>query len=300
MISICIPTYEQPQNLINCLNSIKMQTYANYEVIISDDSRTEDVKSVVKTYESSMNIKYYSNDISLGSPENWNNAIKHAVGDYIKIMHHDDSFANRDSLQKIMNIFNDNEQIDIVFCSSRHVDNNQKYISSHILNPRKLENIRHNPKILLYGNHIGAPSIAMYRKKIDILFDRRLKWLVDIDFYISVLSKYKFAYTTEGLVNINIGEENRVTNECIANRSINIYETLILYSKLNFSSYDIGIKYYLAKLFARYNINTLADIRACGYNENLDDNILFVLRYSKYTNSIFLMLSKIKSSLKQW
>ena len=40
-VSILIPAYNQPENLRYALQSIEMQTYTDYNIIITDDTRTD-------------------------------------------------------------------------------------------------------------------------------------------------------------------------------------------------------------------------------------------------------------------
>ena len=47
-ISICIPAYQRTAFLKRLLDSIKIQTYSNYEVVITDDSPDFDVKELVE------------------------------------------------------------------------------------------------------------------------------------------------------------------------------------------------------------------------------------------------------------
>ena len=41
MISIIIPAYNQAEHLPNLLNSVKRQTYDNYEIIVVNDGSTD-------------------------------------------------------------------------------------------------------------------------------------------------------------------------------------------------------------------------------------------------------------------
>ena len=47
-ISICIPTYNRPDNLINCLNSLSLQTNKNFEVCISDNGSDQDMEKIIE------------------------------------------------------------------------------------------------------------------------------------------------------------------------------------------------------------------------------------------------------------
>ena len=46
------------------------------------------------------------------------------------------------------------------------------------------------PEVLLAANRIGPPSVVIFKKDLNVLFDSRMRWLVDIDFYIRYLKKH--------------------------------------------------------------------------------------------------------------
>src|SRR4051812_41659914 len=98
-ISICIPAYKRIDDLKRLLNSISQQTFKNFEVIVSDDSPDDSVEQLCTAYTTSLNLIYYNNTPALGTPENWNAAIRKANGTWIKLMHDDDYFASDESLQ---------------------------------------------------------------------------------------------------------------------------------------------------------------------------------------------------------
>ena len=49
MISVIIPTHNRYENLLNAINSVKNQTYKNYEIIVVSDGSTD------KRYEKDIN-----------------------------------------------------------------------------------------------------------------------------------------------------------------------------------------------------------------------------------------------------
>ena len=84
-VSICIPTYHQSTLTKRLLDSVFQQTYTDFEVILSDNSNDDSVKTVAKTYNSDK-ISYFKNVPPLSMTENWNNSIHLARGEYVKIM----------------------------------------------------------------------------------------------------------------------------------------------------------------------------------------------------------------------
>src|SRR6478736_4865381 len=98
-ISICIPSYQRVDYLKRLLDSISVQTFTDFEVIISDDSPDSSVQDLSFNYHDRFNTRYFKNQPALGTPANWNFGISNATGEWIKIMHDDDWFAASDSLQ---------------------------------------------------------------------------------------------------------------------------------------------------------------------------------------------------------
>lgn len=292
-VSICIPSYEQPKNLQKCLESIEIQTFKDFEVIITDDSRSDDLKYIVDVFNKKFKIKYIKNSHPLGSPENWNESIRNALGKYIKILHHDDYFTKEESLEMMVSLMEKDPKNKVLFCSSRHVDNLFNYHSSHIISDIDMNKIQKNPNILFLGNLIGAPSVMMYHKDIKIYFDTRMKWLVDLDFYIKVLNNNKFVYITEELVSINIGEENRVTYQCENDKRINLYEHIILLEKLNFNRLPLSFKYFIAKLLLKFDVKSIEELNSIS-NSRFSDEFSKILFFSKIVKPFYNLLKRLK------
>jgi glycosyltransferase involved in cell wall biosynthesis len=183
-LSICIPAYNQTKYLVKTLDSIFNQTFKDFEVIISDDSTTRDVEELVSTYVDHQIIKivYLRNKPSLGSPKNWNNAISFAKGKWIKIMHHDDWFCEHNALEKMISLASQHPNA-LIFAGIKGeiISENRKYIN--LPSQQKIESIRLDPFSLIWANIIGPPSTILF-PKVEVTFDSRLIWLVDIEFYL--------------------------------------------------------------------------------------------------------------------
>ncbi len=292
-VSICIPTYEQADNLDKCLNSISEQSFKDFEVIITDDSKSNDLVEVVNNYKNRFNILYFKNLPTKGSPENWNEAIKNAQGKYIKILHHDDYFKETDSLEQFVSLLEENPNAKVAFCSSYHIDNEGRHVSSHILTQSNMRMVQQDTKKLYLGNVIGAPSVMMYHRDMNQYFDKRMKWLVDIDFYIRLLKNNSFVYTNKELIAINIGEEQRVTKECENNAKISIYEHMILFEKLQLSVLPLRYKLYFIKLFLKFKVFNKEQIRSYGYSGNLE-YVSGIFKYVKLLYPLYLVLKNTK------
>src|SRR4051812_37148291 len=97
-ISICIPCYGRVDFLKRLLDSIVLQTYKDYEVIINDNSTDNSVLELIRDYGKTLPIKYHKNLTYLEMGANWNKSMRHAKGTWLKMMHDDDWFCTPESL----------------------------------------------------------------------------------------------------------------------------------------------------------------------------------------------------------
>ena len=230
-VSIIIPAFNNPQFLTRTINSILIQSYLNYEIIISDDTQDDSIKDVIKEkYSHLSNLFYIKNNSTLGPSRNWNNALSYATGDLIKMLHHDDWFSSKDSLQDFIEPLNQNPSINFAFCISQHYIG-ETYINSHIPDNSDINTFLSDPFYILRNNFIGSPSATIH-KKSDLFYDENLKWFVDCEFYLRFLKGSAFYFIEKSLININI-TEGRLSDECKNNLTIISDETEYLNKKYN-------------------------------------------------------------------
>jgi len=274
-VSICVPTYNQTEYLKKTLESIVIQTFSDYEVIVTDDSSTEDVKNLVDSFREQFREKilYQKNSIQKGSPANWNMAISLAKGDLIKILHHDEWFNSSDALGIFVDVMVANPKITVAFSSAvaNQISSGKTWI--HMPNPNILRNISKRPSLLQLGNIIGSPSNLIYRKMDDFEYDIKLKWLVDIEFYIRLINlKGQFKWIEEPLITSITGAKHNVTNDCIDDRTIQIFEHVYTFQEFcNTNSIFTNLKFVLhfVRLFKRFNVKSKSDLVECGYKSEI-------------------------------
>jgi len=283
-VSICIPAYKRILFLKRLLESIVIQTYNDFEVIITDDSDDDSVKEVLAQYENHVHIRYYKNERGLGTPANWNRAISKAEGQWIKLMHDDDWFASPESLASFVE-FADNDH-PFIFSA---------YYTVSATSGRKLhrllefkEMIKEAPGILFAKNVIGPPSVTLINKNILESYDERLKWRVDIEFYMRVLNQTKrYHYIDMPLINVGLNE-SQVTQSAIKNPKIELPEGWLLLKEYGVIPLR-NIRIYDAwwRLFRNMNIRN-RDQLLSYVNENWPEVILAMLNDERKVPSSFL------------
>lgn len=229
-VAICIPAYNNLHFLKRLLESIRIQTYKDYCVIITDDSTDNEVQQFVENYKK-LNILYYKSEKILGPTKNTNYCIKMAQlndPEYIKILHHDDYFSFCDSLEKMIMLLETHPEADIAFSGTNEVGADFNY--SRSITKEQEKKIWDDYRYIFLENCIGAPSATIVRNN-HILLDENMIWEVDVEWYFRILmNNHLFVYTTEPLVSIGRGE-TQVTQACVSNTKLRLEESYYFFSK---------------------------------------------------------------------
>ena len=186
-ISIAIPTWESHgkgnEFLNDLLNTIEVQKFNNFEVVISDHSKNDDLLLVIDKFKNKFEIKYYKNEENRGnSPSNLNNAIDKCSGEIIKIMFQDDFFYDDEALSKIYYALADTNEMWLLNGCNHTKDDGESFYWE--LYPEFNDN-------LLDGvNTISSPSVVAFKKDVENRFDETLVYFMDIDFYYGMREKY--------------------------------------------------------------------------------------------------------------
>lgn len=90
MISVCLASYNGDKYILKQIRSILNQLGKEDELIISDDGSKDNTLEVIKSFEDSR-LKIYQN-VRHGVVGNFENAIKHANGDFIFLSDQDDEW----------------------------------------------------------------------------------------------------------------------------------------------------------------------------------------------------------------
>ena len=263
-ISICIPVYQKPEYVIRAIQSIAKQDHKNVEIILSDDSPSSDLKLAIQPYISELDIKYYHNQPALKSPINWNNALDKATGDFYMLLHQDDWLESDKALSIFLKAFSDNPSVGFVFCKNTAIQPDGQVITLQAIRSL-LKDMSKRPHHILRANVIGPPSNTMLRKEIAIRYDESYIWLVDVDYYIQLLTKgYQYHYLDQHLVSIGL-HEDQTTVFCRNNEDVIVKENIWFAHKLGNAAFnDVLIYDYYWRLLRNYSIRSIADLNAMG------------------------------------
>lgn len=92
LISICIPAFNALKYIVQTLDSVKSQTYENWELIIVEDASLDGTKEIVEEYAKlvQQKVRYFRNEKTRGPAGSRNVAATNSSGEWIAFLDSDD------------------------------------------------------------------------------------------------------------------------------------------------------------------------------------------------------------------
>ena len=149
-LSIVIPAYKTPERYLKeMLQSIKEQTYTNWEVCVADGSpKGESSERVLKKFaELDKRFKYVILGENKGISGNTNAAMDMATGDFIVLADHDDTISPN-ALYECVKAMNLDPEIDVIYSDEDKLDMDGKALFDPHFKPD------FNPDLLTSVNYI--------------------------------------------------------------------------------------------------------------------------------------------------
>lgn len=287
-ISICIPAYNRTRLLKKLLDSIRIQNFTGYEVLINDDSRGNEVAELLLQY-ADLPVSYVKNETAAGAVANCIKVMRRARAPWIKVMHDDDWFATADALQQFAEAASECGK-DFIFCASNQVQLNTGETEKEELVDERKKMLDDSLFSLFYLNVIGHPSVVLHKNDPTIEYDPEFNWVLDIDFYMRYLQQHgTYHYIESALVNIGNGDAQE-SAKYYKNFKVEIPEYFTLLCKYN-SSLLLQNRYVFHlvwNMLKRFKIKSIDDIRATGYTGTLPDKVEDIIRYQKKIPAIIL------------
>jgi len=200
VVSIIIPTYNAEKFLKNCIDSVLVQTFKNFEILLIDDGSTDlsgKLCDEIALKDSRIRVFHKSNG---GSSSARNYGIDRTLGEYIIFLDSDDYWIDKNILSLLIKKA-ESENLDVVRGEFVNVDakGEQLYTSNFRKESLNLKNqILSSYEMLKHViNDRFFSWLFMFRKSAigRLRFDENRKFQEDIDFTIKFFSKnYRCGY----------------------------------------------------------------------------------------------------------
>lgn len=90
LVSIIMPSWNTANFIAESIESVKNQTYTNWELLIVDDCSADNSDEIVKPFLEDSRIKYFKNEKNSGAALSRNRVLREAQGEWIAFLDSDD------------------------------------------------------------------------------------------------------------------------------------------------------------------------------------------------------------------
>ena len=196
LVSVVIPTYNRPEQLLDAIRSVQAQTYENIEIIVVNDCGT-DVGNIVTSMNDRNNIIYCRHAVHSGPAVARNTAIKLSKGTYIAYLDDDDIFYPNHVETLASFLMNSGQKVAYTNAVRAHqVRQNGKYVTTRkeVFYTKDFDN-----DAILLINLVPVLSVMHEKSCIDAVgpWDENLTTLEDWDLWMRMSRKYEFVHIPE-------------------------------------------------------------------------------------------------------
>lgn len=245
LVSVIALCYNHAQYVVECLESIRKQTYQSIELLIIDDCSKDNSIEVIKEWiaKHHVNCTFIPHAVNLGICKTLNEALSHIKGKFVAITSTDDVWLE-DKLEQQIKVFqNSSPTTGIVYSDAFQIDHKSDllegmFIQSH----RKFKKMPegHLFSTLLEGNFIPAPTVLIKRSCYNTVgnYDEELCY-EDYDMWLRIAQHYEFVFCPKACVKYRV-LDNSLTRKKCQKLEIQKYESNIKISKKFLD--QVGIK----------------------------------------------------------
>lgn len=252
-ISLAMTTYNGEKYIIRQLDTLKNQTRILDEVIICDDSSTDNTAVLVTEYIKCNKLDnwfFIVNDRNIGFAANFKKAIGMTSGDIIFLCDQDDEWHS-DKIEKMANIICSDENISALASSLEFIDQDGvKKMPEHIPNWYKKMSMDTQDKIkkidflsICTTNFAPGCTMCFKREVAKEYLEFEVAYPIAHDWLIALISSAQegFYYINRPMINYRIHSNNAIGVKS-ATKSKNVEQQLQSMERMK-NRYKIGIAY---------------------------------------------------------
>lgn len=163
LVSVIIPTYARPDNLLRAIESVINQSYKNIEIIVVDDNGCGshwqiETERLLSQLIIDKKIIYVKHDINKNGSAARNTGLKNSKGEYILFLDDDDTLSHT-RIERGIETLIDCPSVGAVFCDTLFSD---KDVTTLFRNP----NSKNMIEDLLLGKMAFNTSTMLFRKSV--------------------------------------------------------------------------------------------------------------------------------------
>lgn len=199
-LTIVTPSYNQGKYIKRTIDSVLSQDIDDMEYIIVDGGSTDDTIDIIKSYGTQI---VWKSEKDKGQTDAVNKGIRQATGDIIGWLNSDDIYFPH-ALKKVMQVFNDNPDVNVVYGNAQHIAEDDSYIEDYYTEPYNYERL----KSICY---ICQPSVFFRKSVVDKYgyLDDTLNYCMDYEYWLRIGKGEEFYYLEEMLAGSRLYNDNK-------------------------------------------------------------------------------------------
>lgn len=195
VISVVMPVYNSAAWLREAIDSILLQSFTDFELILINDGSTDDTASIIKTYTDSR-IRYLPNEKNQGLVFSLNRGIDEARGTYIARMDGDD-ISVTDRFEKQMSYLKDRSDVDVLASVVQLIDD-KGHRTGFWKEDREIVGFEQIKEFMPFNNCIAHPSIMAKAKLMrEFRYRQDQSQAEDYDLWLRLLAAGKIIHKLE-------------------------------------------------------------------------------------------------------
>ena len=205
-VSVNIPCFNSASFIEETLNSVLSQTYADFEIIVTDDGSTDYTGRIVNSFGDNRIKYFYKNNEGLS--ETRNKGIFASSGQYIAFLDHDDMWLPR-KLEKQVAMLEEGD-LGLVFSDCYILRDGKKEKMTYFDRCRPERGVVFEDLLLESSNFIPLSTVVMRRDAFKTIghFKSEFRIGEEYELFLRAADKYRFDYIDEPLATYRIHEDN--------------------------------------------------------------------------------------------
>ncbi len=198
LVSVITVVLNGEKHLEQTILSVINQSYENIEYIIIDGGSTDRTLDIIKKYED--RIDYWVSEPDKGISDAFNKGILASIGEIIGFLNSQDYYFNDNVIQRIIDVFKDNEEVKIVYGKTCYVPVD----SSEIVGIMGEE---YTGKRISKRNIMPHQSVFTKKEVFERfgLFQLNYKFVMDYEYLLRATKIYPPFFLDEGLAVMRLG-----------------------------------------------------------------------------------------------
>jgi glycosyltransferase involved in cell wall biosynthesis len=214
MVSIFVTSYNHSKYILETLESIRNQTYTNFELILVDDFSKDDSVEIIDNWIEKNNIKctFIKHKVNIGICKTLNEILKIIKGKYLAGCASDDIWLPNKLEKHVKALEQSDERIILIFSDALLINSEGELYQNRFIAYNKTYLSLKSGNFyneLIEGNFIPAMSVV-YKTELLKKFgtwDENLSF-EDYDMWLRLAKQYNFLYDAEPTVKYRLHETN--------------------------------------------------------------------------------------------